>query len=113
MLTDMMPLFLGGIFKGDLTTAMLCCCSQFLVYVKNYPSLCMNSCLSASQLYDKEYLFCMSMANRISVSSALSHMIWKNLKLAIQRCRVALSSEDSTDPSTVLRCTAAGSILVL
>ena len=102
-------------FKGDFTTAMSCCCSQFLVYIKNKSSHCMNSCLSASQLYDKEYLFCMSMLNKISVSGCLSHMrkVWGNLKLAIQRCRVALPSEDIADPSTVFKCNSAGSILVL
>ena len=84
MVTGMMPLCLGGISK-DLTTAMLHCCSQFLVYVKNDPSLCMNNCLSVSQLYDREYLFCMSMPNQISVSSSLSHMtkVWENVMLAI------------------------------
>ena len=30
MVTGMMPLCLGGIFKGDFTTVVLCC-SQFLV----------------------------------------------------------------------------------
>ena len=53
----MVPLCLGGIFKVDLTTAILCCCSQFQVKVKNEPSLCMNNCLSESQLYDRVYLF--------------------------------------------------------
>ena len=43
MVIGIMPLCLGGIFKVDFTTAMLCCCSQFLVYVKNKPSLWMNS----------------------------------------------------------------------
>ena len=63
----------------------------------------MNNCLFASQLYDEEYLFCISMPNKISVPSSLSHMmkVWKNLKLPI------------ADPSTVFKCTAAGSILVL
>ena len=75
MVTHMMPLCLGGIFKGDFTTAMLCCCSQFLVYVKNDPSLCMNNCLSTSQLYDREYFFCMSMPNKTSVSGNLEHMM--------------------------------------
>ena len=31
IVTGMMPLCLGGIFKGDFTNAMLCCCSHFLV----------------------------------------------------------------------------------
>ena len=31
----------------------------------------------------------------------------------MQRCKAALPSEDSADPSTVFRCTTAGSILVL
>ena len=31
MVTGLMPLHLGGIFKGGFTTAVLCCCSQFLV----------------------------------------------------------------------------------
>ena len=55
------------------------------------------------------------MPNKISVSGSLSHMmeIWKNLKLAVQRCRVALPSEDIYDQSAVFGCTAAGSILVL
>ena len=115
MVTGMMPLCLDGIFKGDFTTAMLCCCSQFLVYVKNEPSLCKTSCLSTSQLYDKEYLFCMSMPNKISVSGSLSHMIkvWENLKLVMQRCKVAFPNEDAADPSVVFRCTAAVSTLVL
>ena len=39
--------------------------------------------------------------------------VWKNLKLALQRCKVALPSEDIDDPLAVLRCTAVGSILVL
>ena len=63
----------GGIFKGDFTTAILCCCSQLLVEVKIESSLSMNNCLSESQLYDREYLFCISVPNKISVSSSLSH----------------------------------------
>ena len=79
MVTGMMPLSLGGIFKGVFTTAMLCCCSQFLVLVKNDHSIYMNNCLSISQLYDKEYLFCICMLNEIPVSSSLSHMmkVWE------------------------------------
>ena len=75
----------------------------------------MNNCLSTSQLYDREYLFCMSMPNKISVSSSLSHVtkVLENMKLAMQRYKVALPSEDIPDPSAVFRCTAAGSILVL
>ena len=108
MVIGMMPLCLGGVFKGDFTT-------QFLVYIKNEPSCCMNNCLCEFQLYDRDYLFCKYKPNKISVSSSLSHMtnVWENLKLAIQKCKVALPSEDSDDPSAVLSCTAAGSILVL
>ena len=49
------------------------------------------------------------------MSGSLSHMmkVWENLKLAVQRCKVALPKGDTDDPSAVLRCTAAGSILVL
>ena len=39
--------------------------------------------------------------------------VWENVKLAMQRCKLALPSEDIADPSTVFKCTAAGSILVL
>ena len=55
------------------------------------------------------------MPNKMSVSSSLSHIIevCDNLKLAMQRCKVALPSEDTDDLSAVLRYTAAGSILVL
>ena len=115
MVTGIMPLCLVGIFKGVFSTTMLCCHSRFLVYVKNEPSLCMNSCLYASQLYDKEYLFCMSMPNQISVSSSLSHMmkVWEILKLAIQKCKVALPSKDIADPSAFFRYTAAGTIFCL
>ena len=51
--------------KVDFTTAMLCCCSQFLVSVVNNPSLCMNNCLhpnyiiesiSSVDLYQIKYL---------------------------------------------------------
>ena len=38
--------------------------------------------------------------------------VCENLKLVMQRCKVALLSEDIDDPSAVLMCTAAGSILV-
>ena len=57
----------------------------------------------------------MSMPNKISVSGSLSHIIkvYENLKLALQRCNIALPSEDMDDPSAVFRCTPAGSILVL
>ena len=46
---------------------------------------------------------------------SLSHMmkVLGNLKLAVQRCKVALLSDDIADPSAVFRCTAAGSISVL
>ena len=110
-----MPLCLGGIFKKYFTTAILCCCSQFLVYVKNEHFFCMNSCLSASQLYDKGCIFCMSMPNKIFVSSSLSHMmkVRENVNLAIQRFKVALPSGDIADPSTVFKCTAAGSLFCL
>ena len=75
----------------------------------------MNNCLSESQLYDREYLFWMSMPNKISVSGSLSHImkVCENLKFVMQRCKFALPSEDIDDPSTVFRCTPAGSILVL
>ena len=75
----------------------------------------MNDCLFASQLYDIEYLFCMSIPNKISVLDSLLHMmkVWENLKLAMQRCKVALPSNDIADPSAVFRCTAAGTIFVL
>ena len=55
------------------------------------------------------------MPNKISVYSSLSLMtkVWENLKLAMQRCKVALPREDIDDPSAVFMCTAAGSILVL
>ena len=39
--------------------------------------------------------------------------VWENLKLAMQMCKVALPSEDIPDPSTVFKCTAVDSILVL
>ena len=72
----------------------------------------MNNCLSQFQLYDREYLFCLSMPDKISVSSSLPHMmkVWENLKLAMQRCKVALPMEDIDDPSSVFSDTAAGSI---
>ena len=43
------------------------------------------------------------------MSSSLSHMtkVWKNM----QRCKVALPSEDIDDPSAVFKFTDAGSIL--
>ena len=55
------------------------------------------------------------MSNKISVSGSLSHImkVWEKLKLAMQRCNIALPSEDTDDPSAVFKCTAAGSILVL
>ena len=85
MVTGMIPLCIGGIFKRGFTTAMLCCCSQFLVKVEDDPSLCMNNCLTESQLYDREYLFCISIPNKIYVSGSLSHMtkVWEHLKLAM------------------------------
>ena len=75
----------------------------------------MNNCLSVSQLYDSEYLFFVSIPNKISVYGSLSHMmkVWENLKLAMQRCYVALPCEDIADPSAVFKCTAVGSIVVL
>ena len=71
MVTGMMSLCLGGIYKGDFTSAMLCCYSLFLLYIKNDPSICMNNCLSTSQQYGREYIFCMPMPNKISVSGSL------------------------------------------
>ena len=55
------------------------------------------------------------MPNKISVSGSLSYImkVCKNLKFAMQRCKVALPSEDIDDPSAVFRCTSAGSSLVL
>ena len=75
----------------------------------------MNNCLSTSQLYDRDCLYCISLPNKIFVSGSLSHMIkvWENLKLAMERCKVAFTSKDIVDPSTVFKCTVAGSILVL
>ena len=60
----------------------------------------MNNCLSASQLHDRVSLL-YGITNKLSVSSSLSHMmkIWENLKLVMQRCKVALPSEDIADPS--------------
>ena len=81
MVIGMMPLWLGGIFKGDFTTATLYCCLQFLMQVKNKPSICVNSFLSESQLYDREYVFWISMQNKIYVSDSLLHImkVWENL----------------------------------
>ena len=61
----------------------------------------MNNCLSESQQYDREYLFWMSVPNKISVSDSLSHMmkVCENLRFAMQRCKFALSSEDINDKS--------------
>ena len=55
------------------------------------------------------------MPNILSASSSLSHImkVWENLKLAMQRCKVALPREDIDDPSAILRCTAAVNTLVL
>ena len=52
------------------------------------------------------------MQNKKSMTSSLSHMMkaWENLKLAKQRCKVALPREDIADPSDVFKCTALGSI---
>ena len=45
----------------------------------------------------------------MSVSGSLSHImkIWENVKLAMQRCKVAFPREDTDDPSAVCRCSAA------
>ena len=45
-----------------------------------------------------------SMPDKISGSSSWLHMtkVWENLKLAMQRCKVALPREDIDDPSAVL-----------
>ena len=55
------------------------------------------------------------MLYKIFVSSSLSHIteVLESLKLAVQRCKVALPSENIDDPSVFFRCTAAGSVLVL
>ena len=47
------------------------------------------------------------MPNKMSVSGSLSHMmkVCENLKFAVQRCKVAVPSEDIDNPSAVLRCT--------
>ena len=37
----MTPLCPGGILRVDLTMPIVTACSQFLVYVGNFPSLCM------------------------------------------------------------------------
>ena len=57
----------------------------------------------------------MSMLNKISVLGRLSHItkVCENLKIAVQRCKIALPNDDIDDPSTVLKCTAVGRILVL
>ena len=38
ILTGTMPLCHGGILNGDLTVPIVAFCSQFLVYVRNFPS---------------------------------------------------------------------------
>ena len=115
MVTGMMALCLVISLKVISLLECYAASSQFLAYVKNEASLCIYSCLSSSQLYDKEYLFSRSMPNKIFVFGSLSHMtkVWENLKLVIQRCRVALPNENTADPSAVFRYTAAGSISVL
>ena len=62
-----------------------------------------------------ESIFFISIPSKISGSGSLLHMmkVWENLKLAMQRCNVALPSEDIADQSAFFTCTAAGSILVL
>ena len=70
------------------------------------------NCLSESQLYVRVYLFCISMQNKISVSGNLSDItrVWENIKLAMQRYKVVLPSEEINDPLAVLRHTVAGSV---
>ena len=56
------------------------------------------------------------MPNKISVSGSLSHIMTSVRKPKtgnVQRCNVALPSDDIDDSSVVLRCIAAGSIVVL
>ena len=61
------------------------------------------------------WLWVWGIPNKILVYDSLSYImkLCENLKLAMQRHKVAFPSEDIDDPSPVLRCTAAGSILVL
>ena len=55
------------------------------------------------------------MSNKILVSGSLSHImkLCENKKKSMPRCKVVLPSKVIDDPSAVLRCTTAGSILVL
>ena len=75
----------------------------------------MNNCLSESQLCARDYPFWISMLNKISVTGSLTYVtkVWENLEFAMQSCKAAFSSEEIDDTPAVLRCTAAGSILVL
>ena len=97
------PFCLGGIFKG-----LFHYCNIMLLLIDcsaSQKSQCVSNCLSESQLYNREYFFCISMPNRIPVFGSLSHMmeVWEILKLAMQRCMVALPSEDIDEPSAVFK----------
>ena len=114
MVTGMTPLCLGGILREIsllqyyVATHVLCCklntvlpCVWITVYLNpNY----MIESISSVYLWQIKYL-----------GQVAYHMakVWENLKLAMQKCKTTLPSEEIDDPSAVLRCSAAGSILVL
>ena len=100
MVTGMMPLYLCGFFFKEISLLQCYVAAHSPWYKKNESSLCMNNCLSESQLYDTEYLFCISRPNKISVSGSLSHMmkVLENSNLAMGSCKVALPREDIDDP---------------
>ena len=73
-LIGMVLLCLGGIFSIDLTRAMLCRSSLFLVYIRKELCLCIKRYLLESQQYGKEYHFSKSMPKIKSALGSLSHM---------------------------------------
>ena len=75
-------LCLGSILSDDLTMPIVAFCSQFHVYVKNFPSLFFVPCIG-----NGEYLLNVYSKNNL-VSGNLSQItkLCVNLKLAILKC---------------------------
>ena len=49
--------YVCGILSDDLTVPIVAFCSLFHIYVKNFPSLCMQQFFSLSHMYEMENFF--------------------------------------------------------
>ena len=111
----MTPFCICGILWVHLTIPIVAFCSQLLVYVRNFPSLCMKQFLSYLKHRKLRTSFEHQYQKLFSVSSNLLQItkLWVNLKPAILRCSAVIPNAVIGETSAVFNLAVVGCIGVL